>query len=81
MRTPTSVLVDYNLTREEQVAILESFTPDQLALLHTYYGQVVMLRSQLQYDPESPMAQVKAAAYYDGKLELLKLFLNPEFLL
>lgn len=77
MKEPRAAYLRYDFTPEEEYEILCSFTPEQVALLQDYLTQTMELRAELVCDPQSPLAHVQLAEYYKGKVELLRMLLNP----
>lgn len=73
-----SILKRFDITGEEELIALGTFSAEQLALFHNMLTETVLLKAALVYDPTEPLSQCTASFEYDGKIKLLKLLLSQQ---
>lgn len=69
-------LISYDMTQEEEVKILLSFTDAQVQLFQTMLANSIFEKAGLKFNFEQPMAHVEYASHLDGRIQLLNLLLS-----
>lgn len=71
-----AALISYDMTAEEEIKIISSFTEEQKAFFQKLLADCILSKAEIKISAERPYAHVQASANLDGRQELLEILLT-----